>query len=336
MATAVALTPFDVGLARYVAQTLIFLPYEREDDVCALATYVNRLAAVHGDALLASLRRFAPATPSGEMDDGVVASPATSVPLPDAASPAFARLAEHAAYALILSCLLCAKAAVKAAHGVPDGKIATWDPSCVAGGRAVHDKAVTADTRVLCSRQFALPQIPRSLVAALESAAAATEARRAAGGFSAKQAATPGSALLPPDLLAALANDLESRLSDAADFAATLPAPAAFSGRRGAAAARAATRKVRRRARLAGSVAFDMRPSSPPPPPVFLRRRKRQPRPTLRRTRPARRRRSASRKRQRNRQLPSLTTTSQSRTPRALCPLRHAWVCARLDARARA
>jgi len=283
-ATAAAVDP---GLQRYLTQTLMYLPYEREDDVLTVAAFVNRQVSLHADALLAALAEY---IPDADADAGAGAGAGAGAAagagagagadagegggaraLPAAGSLAHAHLAVHCAYAWELRLLLHAKVFLKALYGIKDERVAGFDPNAAAAAAAGADRAASALASVLGNEQQLLPPTPPQIAQALEDARAAAQARAkaaaAAGGATpgapgagAAAAAAAGEAValfgsrgLSVELLRLVSRQLDAAVTEsAADVSATLPMA---SRRRSAALAKSGKRKAAKELAAAAAAA---------------------------------------------------------------------------------
>lgn len=215
----------DLALINYLAQTLMYLPYEREEDLLVICSTINRAVSLHGEGLASRLRRYLPAT-SGVAPGGV-ASPA-SAPLPTPGSPAYHRLAMHAGYAWALAVLLNAKAHLKRVYNVPDARVLAYDPASTVSARG-PDKAVSVEPQHRTT-EGRLPPVPADLVAALEPAATSSMASPgafspgSAGSAQLAAAAAAASAGLSPSLLQQVLAELEDALDEhTGDMSGTIP-----------------------------------------------------------------------------------------------------------------
>jgi hypothetical protein len=217
--------PPNVLLSRYLCATLAVLPLEREEDVLTLAAYINRVAAVHADSIIASLSRYVPAGSEGGGEGGAA--------LPPPGSPAYTSLATQAALAHNLSCLLRVKRHLKEAHKLADSKVAAFDPTAPAALRSA-DKTLEG-VHTVATTDAELPALPTAFARAVACAGERPPAKPAAG---VAPPSSPPRALLSPTMLAYVVASLEETLAETGgDFPEAL-CTGAFIRRKAAAGAK--------------------------------------------------------------------------------------------------
>jgi len=151
----------DPGLQRYLAQTLMFLPFEREEDPLTIIAYINRQVSLHGDVLIGSFSEY---TVGIESDLSTSKTGGDARPIPSVGTLAYAQLAVHSAYAWALITLLHAKIFLKSLYGLKDDKVAAFNPHVAV---ATHDRPTNPFASVLTSDLALLPAIPSEISQAL-------------------------------------------------------------------------------------------------------------------------------------------------------------------------
>lgn len=247
----------DPGLQRYLAQTLMFLPYEREEDVLTVIAFINRQAALHGDALLASLSEYTggdnnreEATRSASFGGSAAApaTPAGAASIPAPGSQTHARLAVHCAYAWAIVTLLHAKVYLKALYQLQDTKCAAFSADATAAQQKLSDRPTSTAPPDDVAELAVLPTVPKAMLDALDVASKSSTAApsgldpsKTPGSSTAgapgsrnpmaavmatpgQQAGRAGEGALSLTVLRTIAGSLEDALQEtAADFGAHLP-----------------------------------------------------------------------------------------------------------------
>ena len=235
----------DLSLARYLSETLMFLPYAKEEEVLTVVSYANRGVAVHADDLLSTLRKYVPPLPAHDGHPGVASTSSSPSPqkqreIPACGTPAYVALAAQTGYAVSLALLLQVKRYLKAAYDVRDARVRDFDPTASttssaggaaassstaasapaasaasgsAGGSATErERSIVLDARVAVSALSVLDAPPEGLEAALLAAPRPAGETDRRGNEHEK---------LTPALLAAAAAMLEEQLELTADDFAT-------------------------------------------------------------------------------------------------------------------
>ena len=152
----------DPGLQRYLTQTLMFLPFEREEDPLTIIAYINRQVSIHGDVLIGSFSEYLVHEPNSATEKG-----SGSSAIPVVGTLAYAQLAVHCAYAWALITLLHAKIFLKSLYGLKDDKVAAYNPNAPPSS---HDRPTNPIASILNGDLAILPVIPAEISQALNDA----------------------------------------------------------------------------------------------------------------------------------------------------------------------
>lgn len=166
----------NIRQVRYLIETLLLLPYEREEDILTIAFHTNRVASLFAETMVSTLRQTAEQLKeeNGEGMTSGLYKDATAALQPGSESPRDRGGALRSAarkknlfvvlcYAHALTDLLRVKETLKQTYGVSDARVAGYDPSDVAKNRAT-DRQVAANWDSLLTFYAQFSEIPQELL----------------------------------------------------------------------------------------------------------------------------------------------------------------------------